>query len=71
MLTIAGGIIIATIFLSAPAFFIMAALFLGALALGGGLLMAYWKEIVSHIWWIIGFFVVISIVSGNSSEKKK
>jgi hypothetical protein len=36
MLTIAGGIIIATIFLSAPSFFIIAALSLGALALGGG-----------------------------------
>jgi hypothetical protein len=71
MLTIAGGIIIATIFLSAPSFFIIAALSLGALALGGGLLIAFWKEIDSRIWWIICFFFVISIVSGDTSEKKK
>jgi hypothetical protein len=71
MLTIAGGIVIASIFLAAPGFFIMAGFFLLLFALGAGVLVAFWKEIISHAWWIIGFLVVISNFSGNTSEKKK
>lgn len=71
MFTIAGGIILATIFLAAPGFFILAGLLIGALILVVALIAGSWDWILSHIWWIIGFGVVVNIFSSNEEKKEK
>ena len=70
MFTIAGGIILATIFLAAPGFFILAGLLIGALILVVALIAGSWDWILSHIWWIIGFGVVVNIFSSNEEKKE-
>jgi hypothetical protein len=71
MLTIAGGIILATVFLAAPGFFIVAGLLIGALILVVALIAGSWDWIVGNIWWIIGFGVVVNIFSSKEEKKEK
>jgi hypothetical protein len=71
MLTIAGGIILATIFLAAPGFFILAGLLIGALILVVALIAGSWDWILSHIWWIIGFGVVVNLFSSKDDKKEE
>ena len=70
MLTIAGGIILAAIFLAAPGFFILAGLLIGALILVVALIAGSWDWILSHIWWIIGFGVVVNLFSSKDDKKE-
>ncbi|NDG85003.1 MAG: hypothetical protein EBX52_08210 [Proteobacteria bacterium] len=60
---------IAVIFLADPGFWIKAALFLGALALGLALLVAGWDFIKSHFWWICGIFVFLAILGDREKGR--
>ena len=71
MFTIAGGIILAAIFLAAPGFFILAGLLIGALILVVALIAGSWDWILSHIWWIIGFGVVVNLFSSKDDKKEE
>jgi len=70
MFTIAGGIILAAIFLSAPGFFIGLGIALFVLALVGGLLIAYWGVIVKNIWWILGGFILLGVFTDRPQKKE-
>lgn len=71
MLTIAGGIILATVFLAAPGFFIVAGLLIGALILVVALIAGSWDWITGHFWGIAGFFLVMYFIGSRAEEKEK
>jgi hypothetical protein len=71
MLTIAGGIILAVLFLSAPGFWIMVALVIALLIIGAVLLFEFLKWVGAHaLWMLAGLILLIVFGEGAGKEKK-
>lgn len=71
MLSVFGGVVLAAIFLSAPGFFIMAAIVIGlVLLIGGGAIFLIAETGGGALLWIVGGLWLLGALFGEKTPKK-